>query len=111
MVKGAPGRNVAETQTTPDWVSGWQKNVALAGNFAPVATELTWRGLPVEGRLPSAIDGVWMRNGPNPRFEPEPGSLYHWFGALFAVAHFLFGHLHASEWVRRSCAVAACLCD
>lgn len=71
----------AAAQRTPDWVARWQDNIALAGNFAPVQNEVTLRGLQVQGHLPSSVDGVWMRNGPNPRFEPEEGSLFHWFGA------------------------------
>lgn len=70
----------APQQRTPEWVDRWSENIALAGNYAPVEREVTLRGLPVEGKLPASVDGVWMRNGPNPRYEPQPGSLYHWFG-------------------------------
>lgn len=46
----------------------------LTGNFAPVAerdlTEIT-----VEGTLPDVLDGLYLRNGPN----PSTGQSAHWF--------------------------------
>ena len=45
-------------------------NPFLAGNYAPVHDELDVAGLEIEGRLPEALSGVYMRNGPNPYFEP-----------------------------------------
>jgi carotenoid cleavage dioxygenase-like enzyme len=42
----------------------------LSGRFAPVHWETDADDLRVEGRLPSDIDGVFMRNGPNPKFPP-----------------------------------------
>lgn len=47
----------------------------LCGNFAPVADEATAHDLPVEGALPPALTGLYLRNGPNPR-KGDPG---HWF--------------------------------
>ena len=44
------------------------------GNCAPVADELTAFDLPVEGAIPSELDGWYLRNGPNPR---QPTG--HWF--------------------------------
>src|SRR5580700_6554044 len=38
----------------------------LTGAFAPVETEVTAFDLPVEGEIPTAIDGLLVRNGPNP---------------------------------------------
>lgn len=43
-----------------------------AGALAPVADEITLHDLPVHGELPRDLDGVLIRNGPNPlhgRFE------------------------------------------
>lgn len=65
-------------QRTPDWVEGYGHNKALAGNFAPVEREVLLRGVEVTGVLPAHLDGVYLRNGPNPAFEPRQG--YHWFG-------------------------------
>ncbi|MER6305613.1 carotenoid oxygenase family protein [Streptomyces sp. NPDC001657] len=47
----------------------------LAGNFAPVAEELTAYDLPVTGTLPPELSGWFLRNGPNPRDAATP----HWF--------------------------------
>jgi len=47
----------------------------LRGNFAPVPDEVTAFDLPVEGAIPSALRGRYVRNGPNPRAGQSP----HWF--------------------------------
>ena len=52
------------TQTT--------KPYYLRGNFAPVADELTAHDLPVTGELPAALNGTYVRNGPNPRAGSSP---------------------------------------
>ena len=62
------------------------ENQYLVGNFAPVKDELTVAGLPVDGAIPSEINGRYLRNGPNP-IAPDPAA-YHWFtgdGMLHAV--------------------------
>src|SRR5947209_6092528 len=60
-------------------------NPYLEGRYAPVADELTVDTLEVVGTLPEELDGVYVRNGPNPRFAP-PGR-YHWFDGD-AMLHF-----------------------
>jgi carotenoid cleavage dioxygenase len=52
-------------------------NPYLSDNFAPVQTELTVEELPVLGDLPLDLNGMFVRNGPNPQFPPL--GLYHWF--------------------------------
>ncbi len=47
----------------------------LEGNFAPVRDEATAYDLPVEGAVPDALSGRYLRNGPNPT-GGDPG---HWF--------------------------------
>ena len=42
----------------------------LTGNLAPVAVELDVTGLRVTGELPPGLRGSFVRNGPNPLFEP-----------------------------------------
>ena len=42
----------------------------LQGNFAPVREEVTADGLTVVGELPPELDGMFVRNGPNPQFPP-----------------------------------------
>ena len=54
---------------------------ASPGNFAPVADELHQMELEVvEGALPAALDGAFLRNGPNPALPATGG--YHWWVAL-----------------------------
>ncbi|MFN7734370.1 MAG: carotenoid oxygenase family protein [Pirellula sp.] len=52
-------------------------NRFLQGNFAPVLEEVHAEGLPVEGEIPRGLEGMLVRNGPNPRFSPL--GKYHWF--------------------------------
>jgi len=63
-------------------------NPYLQGNFAPVRRELTVeRDLPVDGAIPPALEGLLVRNGPNPAGTPDP-LRYHWFngdGMVHAV--------------------------
>jgi carotenoid cleavage dioxygenase-like enzyme len=47
----------------------------LEGNFAPVRDETTAYDLPVDGAIPPALEGRYLRNGPNPA-AGDPG---HWF--------------------------------
>jgi carotenoid cleavage dioxygenase-like enzyme len=53
-------------------------NRYLAGNFAPVTTEVTATDLAVIGRIPESLRGRYLRNGPNPVRPPDPAT-YHWF--------------------------------
>ena len=58
----------------------------LAGNYRPTHTELTCDLEVVAGSLPADLNGVFARNGANPRFEPK--GRYHWFdgdGMIHAV--------------------------
>jgi carotenoid cleavage dioxygenase-like enzyme len=47
----------------------------LSGNFAPVMDELTEFDLPVTGAIPPELDGLYVRNGSN----PKSGDSAHWF--------------------------------
>ncbi len=47
----------------------------MRGNFAPVADEIDAFDLTVEGAIPEALDGVYLRNGAN----PAKGVPVHWF--------------------------------
>ncbi len=54
------------------------ENPYLAGNFAPVSDERYDAELEVvEGQLPAALNGAFLRNGPNPFLTPNGN--YHWF--------------------------------
>ena len=49
----------------------------LDGNFAPVREETQADDLRVIGELPKEMDGMYVRTGPNPQFDPM--GRYHWF--------------------------------
>jgi carotenoid cleavage dioxygenase-like enzyme len=52
-------------------------NPFLLNNFAPVHEEITADNLKVIGRVPADLDGMFLRNGPNPQFPPKRN--YHLF--------------------------------
>ncbi len=60
----------------------------LTGAYAPIADELELTELPVEGKIPEDLNGVYLRNGPNPRFEPK--GMHHMFDGD--------GMIHAGEF-------------
>ncbi len=45
-------------------------NPFLQGGFAPVRDEITVENLTVRGTIPPELDGVYLRNGPNPAYKP-----------------------------------------
>lgn len=51
--------------------------VQITGNFAPVPEQPVHHALPVTGEIPKSIQGVYVRNGANPLFEPSAG--HHFF--------------------------------
>jgi carotenoid cleavage dioxygenase-like enzyme len=73
----------------------------LRENFAPVNEEMTTQDLEIVGDLPSDLRGAYIRNGPNPRY--EPGEAYHWFagdGMLHAVNIGDGSASYRNRWVR-----------
>jgi 9-cis-epoxycarotenoid dioxygenase len=61
--------------------------VQLEGNFSPVDEAPVKHELEVEGTLPGCLEGVYVRNGPNPQFFPT--GRHHLFdgdGMLHAVS-------------------------
>ena len=53
-------------------------NPYLTGVHTPLKEENTITDLKVTGTIPPALDGVYLRNGPNPLKMPNPAT-HHWF--------------------------------
>lgn len=73
----------------------------LTGALAPVSEEFVLDDLVIEGELPADLNGVYLRNGPNQRFEPN-GS-YHAFDGdgMLHAAHFDRGKVtYRNKWIR-----------
>src|SRR5262245_19013481 len=69
---GAPSTSAPGTgSTTIDPSVPW----FLQGNFAPVADEVLLDDLEVDGEIPTALSGLYVRNGSN----PVRGIAPHWF--------------------------------
>jgi carotenoid cleavage dioxygenase len=78
-----------------------RSNPYLSGNFAPVADERDDADLEVTGAIPPALDGLLLRNGPNP-IAPDPAS-YHWFigdGMLHGIELRGGRARYRNRWVR-----------
>src|SRR5262245_25232881 len=78
-----------------------EQNPYLLGVHAPVHDEITAENLTVVGEIPTDLNGVYLRNGPNPRFSMK--GRYHWFdgdGMIHAM-HFENGRArYRNRYVR-----------
>ena len=93
--------HVPAQRRDPDAPFGDAHGAALTGAFAPVFDEEVLEKLPVEGEIPADLNGVYLRNGPNPRFEPN--GRYHPFDGdgMLHAAHFDRGKLVCrNRWIR-----------
>lgn len=77
------------------------QNPYLMGPYAPVDNEVDASDLEVIGTIPSDLQGMYVRNGPNPHFETK--GRYHWFdgdGMLHAI-NFEDGRAtYRNRWIR-----------
>jgi carotenoid cleavage dioxygenase len=85
----------------------------MRGNYAPVQDEIESFDLKVEGRIPDSLDGVYLRNGPNP--PAAKGVTGHWFmgdGMLHGLR--LGGglaHWYRNRWVKTKALAGAKMRD
>lgn len=81
----------------------------LTGIHAPMRAELTLTELPVTGTIPPALNGQYMRIGPNP-VNPDPRG-YHWFvgdGMVHGLAiRDGKAQWYRNRWIRSTPAAAA----
>ncbi|HMN53848.1 MAG TPA: carotenoid oxygenase family protein [Sphingopyxis sp.] len=82
----------------------------LTGIHKPMEEEITLEALRVDGEIPAALKGRYLRNGPNPAVAPDPAS-YHWFtGAGMVHGIRIEGgkaDWYRNRWVRGTEACAA----
>ena len=73
----------------------------VAGNFAPMRSEIAAIDLEVIGRVPEELNGRFLRIGPNPVQEPDLVRLmqHHWFAGS-GMAHGLRLRDGRAEWFR-----------
>jgi carotenoid cleavage oxygenase len=84
-------------------------NPYLVGNFAPVRDERDDAELAVTGAIPRELDGLLLRNGPNPILDPDPAA-YHWFngdGMLHGIELRGGRARYRNRWVRTRTACEA----
>jgi len=77
------------------------ENPALNGANAPVDREIVATDLPIIGRLPKDLNGVYVRNGPNAHFTPD--WRYHAYdgdGMLHAIRFENGKASYRNRWIR-----------
>lgn len=73
----------------------------LEGNYAPWRSEDHFSNLEIIGKIPDDLNGVLLRNGPNPQFDPLDE--YHWFegdGMVHAIRIHNGKASYDNRWIR-----------
>jgi len=80
---------------------GEEHGPMLTGEYAPIFDEQELRNLLVEGEIPADLNGVYLRNGPNQRFEPK-GNFHIFDGdGMLHAAEFRGGKVtYRNKWIR-----------
>ncbi len=76
-------------------------NPLLEGGYAPIEDELTQKVSVIEGEIPTNLSGGYVRNGPNPRYQPR--GRYHMFDGdgMLHSATFEAGEVtYRNRWIR-----------
>ncbi len=76
-------------------------NPYLLGGYAPIHQESELQNLEVIGEIPRDLNGLFVRNGPNPRYVPK--GRYHWFdgdGMLHAIQFDDGRAVYRNRWVQ-----------
>ncbi len=101
---GIPFGNPAFGAISQDEITAeWPDNPFLNGNYRPVFEEVDATDLKILGSLPAELQGMFVRNGPNPQFPPKGN--YHWFdgdGMLHGVLIRDGKASYRNRWVRTS---------
>ena len=82
-------------------ITNFRQQPGLLGNLFPVADELDVPKCSVTGELPAGLRGSFVRNGPNPAFEPI--GHYHMFdgdGMLHGITFSDEGVQYRNRWVK-----------
>ena len=86
---------------SPEAPFGEDHGPHLTGALAPIFEELDVTDLPVEGEIPIDLNGVYLRKGPNQRFEPK--GAFHMFDGdgMLHAAEFRDGKMtYRNKWVK-----------
>ncbi len=78
-----------------------EENPLLEGGYAPIEEEIEAFDLSAEGDIPTDLSGAYVRNGPNPRYQPR--GRYHMFDGdgMLHAARFENGSVsYRNRWIR-----------
>lgn len=92
---------MAETTTLIGHVTNADRQPDLEGNMFPVSSEHDVEALEVIGQIPAGLRGSFIRNGPNPMFQPL--GRYHMFdgdGMLHSVRFGDRAVSYRNRWIR-----------
>ena len=89
------------TDTLTGTVNNAEGQPFLEGNLFPMHQELTENECRVTGQVPAGLNGLFVRNGPNPMFEPM--GRYHMFDGDGMLVGFRFDEgrvAYRNRWIR-----------